>query len=221
MDDDREIWDEFRWEEFMKEQDKMVERYMELFERYQNDPNRDEIIAHEMGWDKFPENKEWEDAMDYINECENCEDGEEWKKLMPSDRNNTSLKNEFDSIPVCRISKEFAIRALQLADTLPASNRENPSVVSFVSNALIASAKVAGGTDMGDDIDDLGANIAFCKRGLAASNIAIDALQKMKDERIISGSVYLKMVNEATEVRNEIAKYILDLREKFRSGLPH
>ena len=48
MDDEHEIWDEFRWEEFMKEQDKKVDRYMELFYRYKDDPNRDEIIAKEM-----------------------------------------------------------------------------------------------------------------------------------------------------------------------------
>ena len=50
MNSDNEIWDEFKWEEFMKEQDKKLDRYMELFYRYQDDPNCDEIIAREMGW---------------------------------------------------------------------------------------------------------------------------------------------------------------------------
>ena len=50
MSGDREIWDEFRWEEFMREQDRKIDRYMELFYRYQNHPDRDEIIAHEMEW---------------------------------------------------------------------------------------------------------------------------------------------------------------------------
>src|SRR5437899_11425977 len=44
------IWDEYDWERFLQQQDRKTERYMELLEKYIDDPNRDQIIAREMGW---------------------------------------------------------------------------------------------------------------------------------------------------------------------------
>src|SRR5207245_1660097 len=43
-------WDEYDWERFLQQQDRKTERYMELLEKYIDDPNRDQIIAREMGW---------------------------------------------------------------------------------------------------------------------------------------------------------------------------
>ena len=43
MDDNDEIMDEFKWEEFFKENDKRVDKYIELFETYLDHPDRDEL----------------------------------------------------------------------------------------------------------------------------------------------------------------------------------
>ena len=47
---EREPWDEYDWERFLQQQDHKTEKYMELLEKYLDDPQRDEIIAREMGW---------------------------------------------------------------------------------------------------------------------------------------------------------------------------
>ena len=47
-DEPEEIWDEYDWERFLQQQDRKTEQYMELLERYMDDPNRDQIIAREM-----------------------------------------------------------------------------------------------------------------------------------------------------------------------------
>lgn len=44
------VWDEYDWERFLQQQDRKTEKYMELLEKYLDDPNRDQIIAKEMGW---------------------------------------------------------------------------------------------------------------------------------------------------------------------------
>jgi hypothetical protein len=49
-DEPERAWDEYDWERFLQQQDSKTERYMELFEKYIDDPNRDQIIAQEMGW---------------------------------------------------------------------------------------------------------------------------------------------------------------------------
>ena len=55
------VWDEYDWERFLQQQDRKTEKYMELLEKYLDDPNRDQIIAREMGWHHlFDENgKDW------------------------------------------------------------------------------------------------------------------------------------------------------------------
>jgi hypothetical protein len=44
------VWDEYQWERFLQQQDRKTEHYMELLEKYMDHPDRDQIIAREMGW---------------------------------------------------------------------------------------------------------------------------------------------------------------------------
>ncbi|MBI4546624.1 MAG: hypothetical protein HY707_01485 [Ignavibacteriae bacterium] len=217
MNENNEIWDEFKWEEFMKEQDKKVDRYMELFYRYQDHPDRDEIIAREMGWTWLLEH-ESEDADASIFDDEEGEEGEEWK-LAAGVSDESFEHDDFRNNPLYQKTYQFALRAVKFVDQLPEKKREDSSVVDFISNATIAGAKIAGGTGLGEDLDELGGNIAYCKRGLAAANLAIAALHEMKEKRIINDKTYFDLVKDATEVRDAIALHIVELREKFYRGV--
>jgi hypothetical protein len=42
--------DEFQWEKFMKESDERTDKYSKLLDQYMDHPDRDRIIAREMGW---------------------------------------------------------------------------------------------------------------------------------------------------------------------------
>lgn len=214
MDGDNEIWDEFQWEEFMKEQDKKVDRYMELFYRYKDDPNRDEIIAREMNW---PWGKKDEDD-EFRIEDEITEEGEEWKSAAGLD-NEMEETDLYKNLPAYQMAHEFALSAFRFVEQLPERLGKDSAVVDFLSNAMIVSAKIAGGTGIGDDIEELGGNIAYCKRGLAAANLSIAALYEMKEKKIIEQKRYLELQEQATEVRNALAIHILTLRERFRRGI--
>src|SRR5947207_15117778 len=80
-DEPEKIWDEYDWERFLQQQDRKTEKYMELLERYMDDPNRDQIIAREMGWyhllDK--DGEKWAESVDSLFEVENepTEDSDE------------------------------------------------------------------------------------------------------------------------------------------------
>ena len=201
----------------MQQQDKKVDRYMELFFRYRNDPNRDEIIAREMGWTWLL------DAMKESGEApaddEEIEEGEEWKSAAGVNAEEAFELDDFKHLPVYQSAHRFVLRAYDLVEHLPENVRQDSAVVDFISNTMIASAKIAGGTGMGNDIEELGGNIAYCKRGLAAANLAVAALHEMKEKNIVGGDRYLELVKEAIEVRNTIALHILELREKFRRGI--
>lgn len=213
MHENDEIWDEFQWEEFLKQQDKKVDRFMELLYRYQDHPDRDEIIASEMGWTWLLEQY---DEIDDNPDCDDdeVEEGEEWK-IAAGIEDELFDFDSFESSEVYQQAHQSAIAAYRMAEKLPERFRCDSSVVDFVSNTAIAAAKVAGGTSPVDDPDELGCNIAYCKRGLASANLAIAALREMKEKNIVNGETYLRLMKEVTEVRNMIACYILELREKF------
>ena len=61
-------WDEYDWERFLQQQDRKTEKYMELLEKYLDNPNRDQIIAREMGWHHLlDENgKDWSEDLDVL-----------------------------------------------------------------------------------------------------------------------------------------------------------
>ncbi len=56
--DDAEPWDEFRHEQLLRESEALTEKYGRLLEKYHEHPDRERIIAREMGWTWI------EDALD-------------------------------------------------------------------------------------------------------------------------------------------------------------
>src|SRR5437762_7137009 len=70
------IWDEFQWERFLQQQDQKTEKYMELLEKYLDDPQRDQIIAQEMGWTQLLEAKDWSTEVDALLDRESDETSE-------------------------------------------------------------------------------------------------------------------------------------------------
>jgi hypothetical protein len=205
MNDKLEIWDEFRWEEFLKEQDKKIDRYMELFYRHRGDYYHDEMIARDMDWNWLSEHEQ------LLLHDDDIEENEGWKIQAGVEENDAPfVHNE---------AYDFLIKAITFVDQLPENKRNDSAVVDFLSNAMIASAKVTSGSDMGDDIDEIGGNIAYCKRGLLAANHSLEALREMKEKGIVRGDPYFFLTQDLVETRNRIALHILDLREKFISGI--
>src|ERR1700710_1669236 len=61
-----DAWDEYEWERFLQQQDQKTEKYMELLEKYLDDPQRDQIIAREMGWTHLLENRDGNSEVDAL-----------------------------------------------------------------------------------------------------------------------------------------------------------
>src|SRR5206468_3690818 len=75
------VWDEYAWERFLQQQDRKTEKYMELLEKYIDDPNRDQLIAREMGWNHLLDENatNWSAEIDaaFAEEMEALEELEE------------------------------------------------------------------------------------------------------------------------------------------------
>lgn len=213
-----EIWDEHRWEEFFKESDRRTDKYSYLLDKYMDHPDRDRIIAEEMGWTHLldemdDEDEEWLDEF-VIDEYREG-DGEEWK------RNTDYEPSEIDSfqdLPLYQKAFEFSIDAMKMADE-HLTDIDDESVTTFCRSITIPSAKIAGGFGFGFELDSLGGNIANCKRGLIAANRMLDALYEIGKKELLDIDIYLEFHGRAKEVRDELAIHIVNLRERFRRGI--
>ena len=212
-----EIWDEHRWEEFFRESDKRTDKYLQLLDKYKDHPDRDNIIAEQMGWthlldDEDAGREEWENEF----VIDDFEEGEAWKQLTGYE------PTEFDSfehLPLYQKAHEFTVDSIKMVNVRFA-DQEDESVRTFAQNVTIPAAKIAGGFAFGFEPDSIGGNIANCKRGLSAANRMLDALYQMGEKELMDRELYLKYYERAKEIRDELAIYIVELRERFKRGLP-
>jgi len=211
-----EIWDEQRWEEFFKESDRRTDIYSNLLDKYMDHPDRDRIIAEEMGWTHMldeidDEHEEWMDEF-VIDEYG---DGEEWK------RNTDYEPSEIDSfqdLPLYQKAFEFSIDAMNMSNK-HLKDSDDESVTIFCHSITVPAAKIAGGFGFGFELDSLGGNIANCKRGLIAANRMLEALHEIGKKELLEREIYLEFHGRAKEVRDELAIYIVDLRKRFQRGI--
>lgn len=212
---DPEIWDEHRWEEFFRESDRRTDKYSQLLKKYMDHPDRNRIIAEEMGWTHLPDedsdkSETWMDEIPF----DEVEEGEEWKRLTgyePTDFDS------FEKLPLYQKAFDFTIFAMKIVDDhLP--DVEDKSISDFCRYVTVPSAKIAGGFGFGFELETLGGNIANCKRGLAAANRMLSALYEIGSKELLDREIYLELHGRAKEVRDELAVYIVELRERFRRG---
>ena len=144
-------WDEYDWERFLQQQDYKTEKYMELLEKYLDDPNRDQIIAREMGWTQLLEGKDWTQEVDALLE----EDAGE-ERVEPPD--------SFEEHSLYRAAFALTVWIDQMFDA-DATLQNEPSAVKLATHAALASAKLAAALS-GEDVDEIGMTIAYLKRAL-------------------------------------------------------
>ncbi len=215
-DEEPEIWDEFQWEEFMREADKRTEKYSQLFEKYLDHPDRDNIIAKEMGWDHLLDESEDDDKWEEFLDVDIVEEGEEWKQL--TDYEPTKI-DRFENLPPYQLAYQFTLDSIDLIESR-FENENDDSINSFASSVIIPPAKIAGGFGFGFELESLGGNIANCKRGLNAANQMLTALQEMRDKKILDKETFSDFYSRGKEVRDELGIYIVELRERFKKGIP-
>jgi hypothetical protein len=83
--EDERPWDEPQWEAFMKESDVRAARFGELFETLIDDPDRDEKIAEEMGWNREDQNETGEDRARSSSRSWPTQRGR-WRRQPPGER---------------------------------------------------------------------------------------------------------------------------------------
>jgi hypothetical protein len=207
-------WDEFDHEKLLRESDARTNKYAELLDKYQDDPNCDEIIDREMGWTK-------ESAQG----AEGEEEDEPFAIQVPDDFPEPEPDPSTEGVDWVRdedgrIAHPLSLRAFNAAvnlfhhfKKLGLDREENPDLQNFLDEFRITGAKLAGALNSlgyGRHITDGAFTVACLKRALNHLHATQAALEK---------SVSLlpaEMVKENRQELFQIRERILKLMEEFR-----
>jgi hypothetical protein len=200
-----ELWDEYQWERFLQQQDRKTEQYFQLFEKYQNHPDRDEIIAREMGWSNSDDDDDEGDS-DWADTVEEEEEESE------SEEEDAEL-DELQSSAVYMQSMELNRRVFTLVEDRD-SLKDHPVAVELATRAAICGAKLAAAL-CGDDYSEVGMTIAYLKRSLKAANDTLSAASRLKQAGLIDNSD----LESVTELLFPIRECIVDMMAEFRQEL--
>jgi hypothetical protein len=216
--DPEQVWDEYDWERFLQQQDQKTEKYMELLEKYLDDPQRDEIIAREMGWSQVATDKDWSEEVDALMK-------EDWRS---NDEDDESLEEDQTNWPISTFEDHDLYRAAfaltvwidKLFDQ-DASLQNEPSAVKLATHAALASAKLAAALS-DDDVDEIGMTIAYLKRALKAITVSMEAAAKLLADKLIVMAQYSTLQQRLFLVRDGIislmGEYRGEWRRRFGSG---
>jgi len=202
------MWDEYDWERFLQEQDQKTEKYMQLLEKYLDDPQRDEIIAREMGWTQLLDAKDWSAEVDALLD----EDPEEDDDLDP-DQGAKSVET-FEEHSLYRAAFALTIWIDQLFDQKPLLQNE-PAAIKLATHSALASAKLAAALS-GDDVDEIGMTIAYLKRALKAITISMDAAKQLLSEKLITRAQHSVLQQRLFQVRDGIITLMGEYRSEWR-----
>src|ERR1051326_636255 len=148
----------------------MTEKYMELLEKYLDHPQRDQIIAREMGWTQLLSEEEGDSWND---EVEEMLAEESRREESGADSEPASFTDGFEDHTLYRAAFALTVWIDQLFDDQAALQNE-PAAVKLATHSALASAKLAAALS-DDDADELGMTIAYLKRAMKAITIAMDA----------------------------------------------
>ncbi len=203
-------WDEYDWERFLQQQDHKTEKYMELLEKYLDDPQRDQIIAREMGWTQSLSQNEWSDEVDALL-------SEESEGEQSDARGSASIESGIDGFEdhgLYRAAFALTVWIDQLFDD-DGSLQNQPAAVKLATHSALASAKLAAALS-DEDVDEIGMTIAYLKRALKAITTSMDAAAQLLTDKLISSAQYGVLQQRLFQVRDGIICLMGEYRGEWR-----
>ncbi len=192
------VWDEYEWERFLQQQDHKTEKYMELLEKYLDHPQRDQLIAREMGWTQLLHGDTWSDEVDALLAEESSEAGSD----ASASENEAPPVDGFEDHALYRGAFALTVWIDQLFDEQPALQNE-PAAVKLATHSALASAKLAAALS-DDDVDEIGMTIAYLKRALKAITVSMEAGTQLVAETLITPRQHKILQQRLFEVRDGI-----------------
>jgi len=215
VDYEKELWDEFDYEKFMRESDACTEKYMELIDKYGDSEEGQAKIDQEMGWasDENADNSdEDEEPFD-----ESLIDGENVDELepVPETEGKDWIRTEDGNI-VHPLQDRCFRQAMALWHECNDLDLDaNDHVSEFITGYQIISAKLAGALNSlayGRDLDDGAFTVASLKRVIGILHSAQESFEHPEVQSTLSAEISNRVRGELFALRESI----LQLMEEFR-----
>lgn len=234
-------WDEFDYEKFMRESDARTDKYGELLDKYMDHPDREKLIAREMGWTRLEEALEAqaageeapsdpaaagapEDEPDEAgDEPEGASRGWEFPDELPEPVPDPAtegvdwVRDEHGDIghPLALRAFKGSVALSHACKELGLGKLEDEDLGGLISEFQITSAKLAGALNSlayGREHREGAFIVAYLKRALGHLHGAQGALEKVAPKHLLPAATLGATRRELFELREEI----LRLMEEFR-----
>ena len=225
-------WDEFRNEQLLRESDVLSERHLRLWDRYGDHPQREEIIAYEMGWHSHeealaaarePDASEDEPAPAFTPEAGNPQEDSDWlDEEDPPDPQREGL--DWVRRADGEITHPIAARARALFDALDADLADAATPLSSADErcadalapAMTLYVKLSAHLSFiarADDPSDPGQLIAWLKRDLALHGQTLAALEALTGHPKLPPARHTAHRAELFAIREALLAVIAALRD--------
>jgi hypothetical protein len=186
---------------------------MELLEKYMDHPDRDQIIAREMGWSHLLDGAE-DDWLEEADAQLASELGLDAEQEGEAEGEEGGEVGDFEMHPLYQTSFALTVWIDQLFDEL-GDLQNHPSAVKLATQSAIASAKLAAALS-DDDIDEIGMTIAYLKRALKAITNAMEAAVQLRFEITLSKDRFAVLNNRLFQIRDGVIALMGEYRTEWR-----
>jgi hypothetical protein len=207
-------WDEYEWERFLQNQDLRTERYLELLERYVDHPERDVLIAKEMGWFDFSSGEESWEASCAGEDEESERIGFELDEEGDGDADEEALEEH----PLYRSAFDLTVWLDGVLEARGERVTEHPAAMEMAKQTCILGGKVAAALS-GPEESELGMTIAYLKRALRAANLALNAYAEVHREHLLGRVRDKQLRSRLFQVRDAIVLLMGETRAEWRRRL--
>jgi hypothetical protein len=199
-----EVWDEYDWERFLQQQDRNTEKYFGLLEKFMDHPERDAIIAREMGWDDSDDDHEIEEVAEFLCEQETPEE-------------TGPTENDFDEFSRSPIYRDTLKLHRWINAWIDEDDRlkDHPEAIRLATRSAICGAKLAAAL-CGDDCAEIGMTIAYLKRALKAANDSLDAAANLAEAGLLTGRQPATVRRLIFRIRDRVISLMSDYRAEWR-----
>ncbi len=219
--DDEKPMDEFQWERFMKESDARADKFGMLMEKYIDHPDRDKIVAREMGWTWLEEALEEEEKKGKGEPAGDPWDGDV-PELVPNPLTEGIdwVRDENGRVEHPLVLRTHRVgmdmwRVCEDKDLIEDGGDKDAQEMVFQTQTT--AAKLAGALNhlAYDEDPDHGFTVACLKRALHYLHRAVAAADRLGMKTVLEPERVKKYQAELFEVRQEILRLMQLYRQRI------
>jgi len=227
-------WDEFDYEEFLRESDARTDKYLELLDKYRDRPDRERLIAREMGWswieDAIAEQGGNADAPPGFDDKDDTLDVDEINRVCAEASEDPPqpdaategvdwVRDRHGGVkhPLSLRAFEGSMALWHQCKELGLSEVDDDDLTRLISEFQITGAKLAGALDglaYGRDQQKGAFIVAYLKRALGHLHIAQTALEKTEAKKLLPPETIAGTRSELFAIREAVLELMLEFREQ-------